>query len=932
MANMNKGNMNNTQAGGIIMVISAVLSFLSLFGLFGSYGDIYNDFVFGLLGQSTYAFFLCLLIGGVLIMLGKRPSFDFTLGTYFASILYLCICVITCTTTKDCLGNSANVYLTNVFDIGEQTAGGLFSGLLLCLPLTYIGYTVTLVLLIALLCVLAFFAYRRIEKLQGIHIKSQHVVDDFNSNYEIVNTEGYDEADEYASSGSGLFIHNKTETQAEVIGKGKKRKKAFNPKYINEPLSQETLDILEENELLRNVERIDRSDDVDFIPKPIPTDIFYSGEQGKVTNDTIGLNDYAIDGSLFANSGANYSNMTYGNSNVSPSMPADIDYGVAIEKPVTTSKPFGFPSYSNTSSSVTANNNSGYNNATNKNNAVFSMEDLDNVLSNSENITITNNDLFDDKNKNMPTIKEYAEEYKNKNVEIPKWMPKPKMEKTPNASVFATNPLDIKNTVQTVNTSKYKYNPPPTNLLKTYSYNSESARSIIESKKQALETMLAINNLKADIVGVVEGPSILRFELAVGDDFQLNRLDQIHKNLELKLTSKVNILSPIPNKPLIGIEIENPASRTVGFREMIEAPEFKTAKGLAFALGRNMNNKNVFEDITSMPHMLVAGMTGSGKSVTLNNMLCSLLYRFSPEELQFIIVDPKRVEFVQYNGLPHMKYNVIVDVDKAVKALNWAIKEMNDRLDKFASKRVRNIQEYNDSNPEEHMPYIIILIDELGDIMISKKNAVEDLIVRLAQMARAAGIHLVLAMQRPTRDVCTGNIKSNCPAKIALSVDSMIDSRVIIDQNGAEKLFGHGDMLYKDKKSNIDRLQAPFLSTGEIQAITDYIREHNKVVEQQDIQDALVSNGDATSEGFFKELQEANFDIEVVKKVIEQFLISSDGCSISMIQRKSGYGFNKAGKLMDALEAKGIVSPPETNQKRRLLITREQYLEMFKDY
>ncbi|MGN1169569.1 MAG: DNA translocase FtsK, partial [Acutalibacteraceae bacterium] len=393
-----------------------------------------------------------------------------------------------------------------------------------------------------------------------------------------------------------------------------------------------------------------------------------------------------------------------------------------------------------------------------------------------------------------------------------------------------------------------------------------------------------------------------------------------------------------PNKSAVGIEVPNKSRATVSLREIIETPQYETQVSkskLAVALGRDITGEAVIADLAKMPHLLIAGTTGSGKSVCLNSMIVSLLYNASPDEVKLLMIDPKQVEFTVYNGIPHLLVPVVSDPRKAAGALGWAVTEMLKRYKMFSEKNVRDIKGYNrlaraDDTMTE-MPHVVIFIDELSDLMMAAPNEVEDSICRLAQMARAAGMHLVIATQRPSVNVITGIIKANIPSRIALSVSSQIDSRTIIDAAGAERLLGNGDMLFNPVGlSKPVRVQGCFLSDTEVENVVNFIKEQesssydDEVMEEIERQAAAENKKNSSSSDDSDSDEPAD---EMLPKAIE-VVVENQMASTTLLQRKLKLGYARAARLMDALEEKGIVGPFEGAKPRAVLISKQQWMEM----
>ncbi len=479
---------------------------------------------------------------------------------------------------------------------------------------------------------------------------------------------------------------------------------------------------------------------------------------------------------------------------------------------------------------------------------------------------------------------------------------------------------------------------PPLDCLKkpkegNSTYNEDELRSNGEKLIAALNSF----NVNATIVGVVPGPSVTRYELAPAPGVKISKFVGLADDLALHMAAPagLRIEAPIPNKAAIGIEIPNRNKTTVTFRETIDNDKFRSSPGkLTVALGKDIAGSPMFSNLSKMPHLLVAGTTGSGKSVCLNSMIVSILYNATPDEVKLLLIDPKQVEFGIYNGLPHLLVPVVSDPRKAAGALGWAVTEMLSRYKTLNANGVRDIAAYNSLCDEredlQKMPHIVIFIDELADLMTVAPSEVEDSIQRLAQMARAAGMHLVVATQRPSVDVITGVIKSNIPSRIALTVKSFVDSKIIIDTGGAEKLMGNGDMLYYPVGvPKPVRIQGCYLSDAEIENVVQFIKanassEYDDAV-QQEIDRQAVSEKKKNEEASSGSVDSGD---DLLMRAIELFVSAPEKASISALQRHLGLGFAKAGRLMDTLEQKGIVGPHMGSKPRNVLVTKAQWYEM----
>ncbi|MEG2051844.1 MAG: DNA translocase FtsK [Oscillospiraceae bacterium] len=461
-----------------------------------------------------------------------------------------------------------------------------------------------------------------------------------------------------------------------------------------------------------------------------------------------------------------------------------------------------------------------------------------------------------------------------------------------------------------------------------------------ELKQNAEKLVSALKSfgVETKIVDISRGPSVTRYELAPAAGVKISRITGLADDIALNLAaSGVRIEAPIPNKAAVGIEVPNKIKSMVTLRELIEEPKYKTAKSkLNVALGRDIAGKMICADLAKMPHILIAGTTGSGKSVCLNSMILSLLYNATPDEVKLVMIDPKQVEFTIYNGIPHLLTPVVSDPRKASGALGWAVKEMLNRYKTFSDNNVRDIFGYNEackSKPDaQKMPQIVIFIDELSDLMMAAPNEVEDAICRLAQMARAAGIHLVIATQRPSVDVITGIIKANIPSRIALSVSSQVDSRTILDMVGAEKLLGNGDMLfYPVGTAKPVRIQGCYTSDKEVEEVVRFIKDQEQSAYDEEVVQEIERQAAATgskkgSSSISSEGGSEDSD-ELLPRAIEAVLEAGQA-STTLLQRKLKVGYARAARIIDELEERGIVGPFEGSKPRKVLITKQQWFEM----
>ncbi|MBQ8999177.1 MAG: DNA translocase FtsK 4TM domain-containing protein [Clostridium sp.] len=450
----------------------------------------------------------------------------------------------------------------------------------------------------------------------------------------------------------------------------------------------------------------------------------------------------------------------------------------------------------------------------------------------------------------------------------------------------------------------------------------EDKKDLIENANK-LEETLSNFGVEAKVVQVTKGPSVTRFELQPSPGVKVSKIVNLQDDIALGLAANgVRMEAPIPGKAAIGIEVPNKKQSPVFLREVLDSKEFtNTNKNLAFALGKDITGKCIVGDLSKMPHMLIAGATGSGKSVCINSLIISLLYKYSPEQVKLLMVDPKVVELSVYNGIPHLLIPVVTDPKKAAGALNWAVNEMNKRYNLFSQMKVKNIESYNKlfdkGEIQEKLPYIVVIVDELADLMMACPNDVEDYICRLAQMARAAGMHLIIATQRPSVDVITGVIKANIPSRVSFAVSSGTDSRTILDQVGAEKLLGRGDMLYYPIGENKPvRVQGAFISEEEVENVVEFIKQSDEDIDySEDILNHI--NNEVTTESVIT--NEGDELLEEAMKIVVEY----QQASTSFIQRKLRVGFNRASRIMDELEERGIISEKDGSKPRQVLIEKE---------
>ena len=488
-----------------------------------------------------------------------------------------------------------------------------------------------------------------------------------------------------------------------------------------------------------------------------------------------------------------------------------------------------------------------------------------------------------------------------------------------------------------------RYNPPPLSLLATPKkdtgdYTAEQAR-----KTAQLENVLQAFNINAKVVNIVRGPKITRFELSVPLGTSVKKIPQYEDDIAAALAAKtITIRAPIPGSPFVGIELENDTFSTVYQRELFESDVFQNFKDpLPIAIGKDISGEIVVKSLADMTHLLIAGSTGSGKSVFIHNIVLSLIYKSSPEDVKLIMIDPKRVEFNRYNGLPHLVTpEVVMGSQKAISALKWCVKEMDRRYELMSKAGFNNIKPYNKSElvkagQFEKFPYIVIIVDELAEIMQANKKEAEACIQRITQLARACGMHMVLATQRPSVDIITGVIKNNIPSRVAFSLQSGIDSKTILNTVGAEKLLGRGDMLFSPTgTSSMPRLQASYASDEEIQKIIDYVKHNNVANYDESVENAInaeQASDESSGSGFSggAGLPPAKDTVDGYFKTAVSLVMKNGGASVSFLQRRLSIGYSRAARIVDQMEERGYIAAATGSKTRKVLITPDQFREEF---
>ncbi len=491
--------------------------------------------------------------------------------------------------------------------------------------------------------------------------------------------------------------------------------------------------------------------------------------------------------------------------------------------------------------------------------------------------------------------------------------------------------LQLEHTM-TVEDEHYEF--PPIQLLSEPDKkpNKASKKAVADTATRLQKTLYSFG-VSAKVENVSVGPAITRYELRPAEGVRVSKIANLADDIALSLAAEtIRIEAPIPGKQAVGIEVPNTENEVVHFREIVDTDSFRNHKSkLAFAVGKDVGGQEVVADISKMPHVMIAGATGSGKSVCINTLIASIIYKAKPSEVKLVMIDPKVVELSVYNGIPHLLIPVVTDPKKAAGALAWAVQEMENRYAMFASKGVRDLKGYNESIENEggagKLPHIVIIIDELADLMMVAKNDVEDAICRLAQKARAAGMHLVIATQRPSVDVITGLIKANIPSRIAFAVSSQVDSRTILDMAGAEKLLGKGDMLfYPAGAPKPTRIQGAFISDKEVEKIVDFIKDNSNATYNDDIIKQIENAGSTDKELAQQQDDDDNTDPFLMDAI--DVVVETGQASTSFIQRRFKVGYARAGRIIDQMEERGIISGYQGSKPREVLMSKERWEEL----
>ena len=539
------------------------------------------------------------------------------------------------------------------------------------------------------------------------------------------------------------------------------------------------------------------------------------------------------------------------------------------------------------------------------------------------------------------SVTSFVEINKYKNGADISSMPEPVTEKTHNKqAALEPQKAPIKKVVH----DRSKYKKPSVNLLNlNKNKNGGDSDDTLKMTALKLQDTLKTFGVPVTVTDISQGPSVTRYELSLGEGIKVSKILSLTDDIKLNLAAQdIRIEAPIPGKAAVGIEIPNKETDAVLIRDILDTREFEASESnISFAVGKDISGKTIISDIAKMPHMLIAGSTGAGKSVCINTLIMSILFKAHPDDVKLIMIDPKVVELSVYNGIPHLLLPVVTNPKKASAALQWTVNEMTRRYNDFATTGVRDLKGFNEyidqnkGNPDlpEKMPQIVVIVDELADLMMVASKEVEESICRLAQLARAAGIHLIIATQRPSVDVITGLIKANMPSRVAFRVSSGVDSRTILDMVGAERLLGKGDMLfYPQGYTKPLRVQGAFVSDGEVSKVVQFLKENNKDYETDDSVDSAInglSKGEASPE---QQSDDNKSEVDEYFKEACRFVVEKGSASSGMLQRMYRIGFNRAARMVDFMEAAGVVSGEQGTKPRNVLVTKEQLEEILSNY
>lgn len=900
----------------------SLLFLLSSFGAIGKLGGIINTVTFGTLGVIAYIFPFTLMFGVFVIAANK--------GNVLAKKKFIYALILLCfiASLVSLFASEDDIKLSQTFTYcASYKSGGGFIGQLICNILTpFIGFWGSLIVLIAIITILVILisekliitdvfsaitnAFKRWQEYRDYEYEDEY--------YDEMSTKSSTIRNQNIRKPAKTFVFETTKTDEnkkskapleEVSGenfvpKKKARKKKKGEQFITTPAGMKELEAAKEGLSFMDDSK---NNDINKIPDEfIDTDTGEIYEQelfkkfGNIHNDvtsdiTVDSSDNAGDISSLAQEVDNILSEDANSFNESNNN--DVFEATFENKP---------------------NDNESYGNEINSNTT------QDNISSNNtlqEKIE-TNNVQNNNKKNSVKNVSQNASQNASQ------------------TKTAGTTPNDTQNSASANIPAKYKF--PPLNLL-TLPKGGIKTGVGREHKMMAqkLQSTLKSFGVNVTITDISVGPTVTRYEIQPEQGVKVSKITNLTDDIKLNLAATdIRIEAPIPGKAAVGIEVPNKENSAVLLRELFESPQFKDSKAsIAFAVGKDLAGQPVVTDIAKMPHLLIAGQTGSGKSVCINTLIMSIIYKYHPDDVKLIMIDPKVVELSVYNGIPHLLIPVVTDPKKASGALNWAVQEMVERYNKFAELGVRDMKGYNNKISSvkgseeagyEPMPQIVIIVDELADLMMVAPGEVEDAICRLAQMARAAGIHLIIATQRPSVNVITGLIKANIPSRIAFSVASAIDSRTILDGAGAEKLLGKGDMLfYPSGYPKPVRLQGAFVSDSEVSDVVDFLSGNNSNEYNNDIISKIETTASSMTSS---SVDKGTNDRDQYFTEAGRFIIEKDKASIGMLQRVYKIGFNRAARIMDQLCDAGVVGPEEGTKPRKVLMSKEEFEKYIEEY
>lgn len=869
-----------------------------------------NSFFLGFLGLFTYAIFLSNIVLGVLFILGKQISLNKKVFSLSIVTLCLFVCLIHTITTKIYADYSFGEYLTSCYN-SKVTAGGLLFGLVsfpFLFATHYVGACISFVIAIVVVTALIIDSFLTNKS----YVKQTVTLDTKEENEE--ENYSYDEEDEEetVSEPAKPVVDDDIFIKDEEPDEKKTARKILGLRGFDEE-EQKVEEEPEEFASFKNRMQLNSN-------KP---NFIYHGDDNEYEEDQRVIKEK--ENKVEKEKDEKKRRMTeFLSASKGVYTPLNEEPKVAEKQPDLYDDTFTLKSFERNKESYKKQNeefDKRYENLKNNNDEFNSINLSDYVFEAKPKAEKPKKEFYNQVSmQGTKTENNFNSILGNQEVSIDTSFPKAKSEDTKKPIVRAK-----------------KYVAPTTDLLRYYPNLDADNEEEQQQKGRMLEATFESFKIPAKISSIARGPAFTRYELQMPVGIPVKRVLGFTDDIAMSLESNGSIRTeiPIPGKNAFGVEVPNRKISTVSLRDVLESKNFTSSKSaLTFALGQDIANECRVTRLDKAPHMLVAGSTGSGKSVCLNSMLISWIFKASPEDLRLILIDPKQVEFTPYNGLPHLLIpKVITSTDKALNALSWCIDEMERRYKSFSNFAVRNIEEYNDtdevkSNMAEKFPYIVVVVDELADLMSQSKKEFEEKIMRLTQKSRAAGIHLVLATQRPSVDVITGTIKNNLPTRIAFAVSSFADSKTIIGESGAENLLGRGDMLFAPiDNPTPSRIQGCFVSNEEIKAVLDFVKDNNDAIFDSEVEDKMFNRNQNEVGGFEAEPSAEVFD-PLMKDALRNF-IKTNNASVSKLQRIFNIGFNRAGRIVDQMESAGFVSPKDSKNNRVIFITQQEFEEKF---